>query len=204
MNLENEYVRGPFASLINNMVGHSWVYNANVWFPGRDKKALKEDSPQANKGYEAGRPDGFVFANGKVKCVECKADMGSFCFDGVSPAQINWYQKVCLKTHTPYFVMVGIYQDFVKTGRNFEIDKWCLFLVPMTAFLILRDNARQLYDLGTLPLIMDNWKINSAGAKKGLSDGVTILATWLEYKLQRVGSAGQVYRIPEDHVWWRV
>lgn len=145
-NLEKAHCRAPLARIVNNFPSASWIYNANMTFSNK----------VTGGGYESGRPDAFIFAKGKVACVECKAFQGNLYLGnpddpsdtrGWSYAQRNWYNNVAIPTGTPYYLALWL---FPHSGR-IASSKASFYVVPADIYLTLEKQARPNRTVPSIP-----------------------------------------------------
>ena len=120
---EQKICRGPLAASFNALPNTSWVPNINISF---SKKFGNENDLYAD--YDSGRPDAFVFHNGRIFCVECKAAVGRFPLNDWSLSQRNWYEKIVKPSKTAYLIGLA----FLESEISNEPD---LYLLPAARLL---------------------------------------------------------------------
>ena len=70
---EAKYARAPLAKMFNSTAFCKWIKNENFTYLS---KTTSSESIAKPVQYESGRPDGFVFYQGRIACIECKAGRG--------------------------------------------------------------------------------------------------------------------------------
>jgi hypothetical protein len=178
---ENTYARPCLAKMFNSYAGTRWVHNINT-----------------GEGYESGRPDGFVFHNSRVTCVEVKADFGSLYLgnpenkddtQGWTWHQRSWYEHVAKFTNTPYFIAAWVYPERARPPRVMQANA-SFFLVPPEAWLEMEIQADGRHTIAL-----------SAGLERIIARrSLTLSPMWDSYALYF--AHGQ-WNIPESHPYWR-
>jgi len=182
MKAEQHYCRGPLARMFNCLPNTRWISNPNLTFTNGRINPTQ---------YESGRPDAFVISQGRIVCVECKADFGSvFLGDPSDPtnrtgwhySQRNWYEYCAQGTSTPYYIGLWVYP--VCSPKRIKLALAKLFLVPAPVWLDLEDKAK------TKRLPLDN---DVRGARK---HSLTICHAFDSYRLRYFDGG---WELPKTH-----
>lgn len=178
---ENTHCRPQVARLFNRLPHTAWLPNTNNGL-----------------GYESGRPDAFVAHRGRLLCVECKADFGSFFLGepddpnvkvGWTGAQRNWYAKVARPTETPYYLALWVYSER-EPVRKYQ-HKAALYLAPPEAWLELEIASL------SCPAPARTVALNSDLERIHARKHITAEAYFSRYALRWIETVG--WTIPEEH-----
>ena len=169
MGLEQEYARGPFAKMINQMPGYFWCSNRNI-------------NP---KFYIKGSPDGYIAPEGISKCRHTidvgfqAAIMGKQVtgveFKSASSANYSSLDLSCWSDDQELYWR----ENILKKHSN-------LFVVSPDAWIAMRIAAGERKTVALTP------GLERVEANRNL----TLLPNWEPYRLVPTGST---YVIPETH-----